>query len=192
MCVACEYGHLDIANLLLYKYNASPFTIYCSTATLLHYLVRFNSEQACKLVDELVTRGASLASKATSFDKFTVNHIYGGTTMTPLHTAIIYRQSQMVWKLISHGAPLGLTTHPNLDTPEFTVWELCKNENGEYDTDTYEALLHFWTPKTHKFHPTCVKMAIKIVLLVAHRQQWKFEQYTLHRILSFIAYEWIH
>jgi len=41
-----------------------------------------------------------------------------------------------------------------------TVWQLCQNENGEYDLDTYEALLHFWTPQTHKFHPTYVKQAI--------------------------------
>lgn len=65
----------------------------------------------------------------------------------------LYRQAAKVWHLVLNGADTTLPyIHHNTSK---TVWQLCDG-----DAATREALLHFWTPQTHKLHPRWTKNAI--------------------------------
>lgn len=58
-----------------------------------------------------------------------------------------------MWKLILHGAePVG---YMGREGARKTVWELCGDSKS-----MKEALLHFWTPVTHRLHPRWVRDAI--------------------------------
>jgi len=149
--------------------NVNAYTDIGTTA--LHQLCfPANNDISCEVAEFLIQNGAD------------VNIHHCSKKYTALHFALITRNKNLVWLLVTSGADLNIPC--SSPTKPQTVWDLAGN-----DTNLLWALRQRWIPQEHHKFPKHIRDAIVSVLLVAKQQKWKLDNSMLQLILSYIAFD---
>eukprot|EP00026_Physarum_polycephalum_P003841 Phypoly_transcript_03857.p1 GENE.Phypoly_transcript_03857~~Phypoly_transcript_03857.p1 ORF type:complete len:722 (+),score=129.74 Phypoly_transcript_03857:58-2223(+) len=127
--------------------------------------------------DKEIKIGQMLLQKGSNLNGAAPQHL--DPIALPLSSAILSGNSDLVWLFVTHGAD-----------PHFLIKGQPLLDYCGKNKQLRAALLHFWTPSTHRFHPEIVKKGIKCLLLVAQRQKWNFGKEIMYHICAYVAYDW--